>query len=639
MQLTTWEQRVAKEFGGKDWTKLQQQPAEGLLRKIVYSAEDLVGGLVAPSRAKQDCAVYSGSKAKVASLQDVSALDAKALLQAVEDGIGRGEGQMMLRSETLRGLMNPELAKALAQHFAGKACKLWLQAASPLDFESDELGSILGVFSPQGPGGDDASAIAPLHLCFDPHAAVLRGVLPVEDLEAEMANIAVGLDLHRGAERWISSRPIFEAGGDAVSELAYIAATAMDWMSWAEAQKLSHAQAQALWASMRPRLSVGDDLWLDLCKFRALLGLEAMLAAHLGIQSQWLPASAETGTRYWSYLDPWNNLLRATTSTFSALLGGAAMVTVHPFDAIGRAPSPLGRRMASNTVALLQRESHLGEVLDPARGSYLVENESRSLAKKAWERWQETLALVTGGWIKQVSDGPLRDSIRRRDAQQRKDLDTGKKVLVGVNSFATRAEIPNTEPESDEAAESETTAGGFEGCGATAAILGSERLAQGFEELRSRLAARNRSEEPGLARRIGLLGLGPVSAFGAKRDFVRGIATLGAFACEIASAGDVSAKGSSEALEELLAAGDVNGIGALVICAGHEVLPEVWSELISRARDAGLSRIEWAGAPATVPEGLDFDGCVHRGSSRSELLLRWAGLATTTGSNQGELDE
>ena len=92
--------------------------------------------------------------------------------------------------------------------------------------------------------------------------------------------------------------------------------------------------------------------------------------------------------------DPWVNMLRTTLAAFSAGVGGADTVLVHPFDVAipggfpGTAAS-FARRIARNTQLLLLEESHIGRVLDPAAGSWFVEDLTEQLAEQAWKHFQD----------------------------------------------------------------------------------------------------------------------------------------------------------------------------------------------------------------------------------------------------------
>ena len=103
--------------------------------------------------------------------------------------------------------------------------------------------------------------------------------------------------------------------------------------------------------------------------------------------------------------DPWVNMLRSTVAAVGAGLGGAAAVTVLPFDSeLGR-PDEAARRLARNTQALLLEESHLAHVIDPAGGSWYVESLTDALAHAAWEEF--TRIERDGGIEAVLDDGSL----------------------------------------------------------------------------------------------------------------------------------------------------------------------------------------------------------------------------------------
>ena len=128
------------------------------------------------------------------------------------------------------------------------------------------------------------------------------------------------------------------------------------------------------------RLAVTDEQFPSIAKLRAARRLWARVLELSGAQSREMRQHAVTSRPMMSTFDPWVNLLRTTVAAFAAGVGGADAVTVLPFDGpLGR-PDAFGRRIARNTSALLIAESHVGQVTDPAGGSYAVEKLTDDLA-------------------------------------------------------------------------------------------------------------------------------------------------------------------------------------------------------------------------------------------------------------------
>ena len=90
------------------------------------------------------------------------------------------------------------------------------------------------------------------------------------------------------------------------------------------------------------------------------------------------------------------NLLRNTAACYAAGLGGADAITSVPFDAVIGLPDAFSRRVARNTVLVLQEEARLHRVIDPAGGSWYLGWLTDQVAEKAWGIFQE---IERGGRI------------------------------------------------------------------------------------------------------------------------------------------------------------------------------------------------------------------------------------------------
>ncbi|MGH3634761.1 MAG: methylmalonyl-CoA mutase family protein, partial [Mycobacterium sp.] len=128
------------------------------------------------------------------------------------------------------------------------------------------------------------------------------------------------------------------------------------------------------------RMAADDDQFMTIAKMRAMRQLWARIAEVVGApESGAAILHAETSLPMMTQRDPWVNMLRSTLAAFGAGAGGADSVLVLPFDVAipGGFPgtsASFSRRIARNTQLLLLEESHLGRVLDPAGGSWFVED-------------------------------------------------------------------------------------------------------------------------------------------------------------------------------------------------------------------------------------------------------------------------
>ncbi|MGV0554819.1 methylmalonyl-CoA mutase family protein, partial [Mycobacterium kansasii] len=142
------------------------------------------------------------------------------------------------------------------------------------------------------------------------------------------------------------------------------------------------------------RFAADDDQFMTIAKFRAARNLWARVAEVVGDPDAGAAViHAETSLPMMTQRDPWVNMLRCTLAAFGAGVGGADSLLVFPFDVAidggfpGTATS-FARRIARNTQLLLLEESHVGRVLDPAGGSWFVEDLTARLAEQAWQHFQ-----------------------------------------------------------------------------------------------------------------------------------------------------------------------------------------------------------------------------------------------------------
>ena len=162
-------------------------------------------------------------------------------------------------------------------------------------------------------------------------------------------------------------RPYHEAGASEAQELAAMLATLVAYLRACEAAGLQAAHGAS--ARSRSALAADADLFLTMAKLRAARRLVARVADACGAahaRSTSMHLTATTSERMMARRDPWVNMLRTTVACAGAAFGGADAITVLPFTwALGR-PDAFARRIARNTHLVLQEESALGRVIDPA---------------------------------------------------------------------------------------------------------------------------------------------------------------------------------------------------------------------------------------------------------------------------------
>jgi len=311
---------------------------------------------------------------------------------------------------------------------------------------------------------------------------------------------------------------------------------------------------------------------MTLAKLRALRQLWARVAEVVGDpEGGGAVVHAETSLPMMTQRDPWVNMLRCTLAAFGAGVGGADTVLVFPFDVAipggfpGTATS-FARRIARNTQLLLLEESHVGRVLDPAGGSWFVEELTEQLAQQAWEHFQAIEGR--GGFV--AARDYVAGQIADVAAKRADDIAHRRTVITGVNEFPNLAEPALPQGDSQ-------------------GVIGNpQRYAAAFEALRDRsdvYLARTGSRPRAL-----LLPLGPLAENNVRATFASNLLASGGI--EAINPGTVDADGVARSVAEFSAAGSPS---VAVICGTDKRYQDEASDIVQAARSAGVSRVYLAG--------------------------------------------
>ncbi|MEL7239687.1 MAG: methylmalonyl-CoA mutase family protein, partial [Planctomycetota bacterium] len=183
----------------------------------------------------------------------------------------------------------------------------------------------------------------------------------------------------------VDGRIYHDAGADEVDELASMLATSVAYLQAMTEAGLSVEEAAR---HVVLRTSLDADLFLNIAKLRALRQTWGRIVDAAGGRTQDIHIEATSSATMMTKRDPWVNMLRTTAACFAGAVGGAQTLHLRPFDEAVGLPNDLALRVARNTQIVLQSESHLDQVIDPAGGSWYVENITRQMAEAAWARFQ-----------------------------------------------------------------------------------------------------------------------------------------------------------------------------------------------------------------------------------------------------------
>ncbi|GFG69346.1 methylmalonyl-CoA mutase small subunit [Mycolicibacter senuensis] len=427
----------------------------------------------------------------------------------------------------------------------------------------------------------DNRANLSLDLGADPLIAALTGV-PAPTID-EVVAVAARTAAHRGVRAIDVNGPaLHNLGASAAGELAAGLAAAVAYLRALTDAGLPIADAAG---QIGFRLAADDDQFMTIAKVRAARRLWARVAEVAGApESGAAVVHAETSLAMMTQRDPWVNMLRTTLAAFGAGVGGADTVLVWPFDSAINGGQPgasasFSRRIARNTQLLLLEESHLGQVLDPAGGSWFVEDLTEQLAQQAWRQFQEIEAL--GGF--DAAREHIAERIAEAAAARAEDIAHRRSAITGVNEYPNLAE-PALPP----------TATG-------ATPTGLRRYAAPFEALRDRSDAH--LARTGARPQVLLLPLGPMAEHNVRTTFAANLLASGGI--EVVNPGTVDPDGVAPAVERAgLPAGSPP---VAVVCGSDTRYGTEAAGVIAAARSAGIDRVYLAGPAKALAANAETD--------------------------------
>lgn len=213
------------------------------------------------------------------------------------------------------------------------------------------------------------------------------------------------------------------AGANMVQQLAYGLAHANEY--------LNHFGTKI----SRPltfNLAVGSNYFFEIAKLRALRLLFGVLAREYNLNDTCY-ISAQPSKRNKTIYDYNNNMLRTTTESMSAILGGANTVCNLAYDSVYHNPNEFGNRISQNQLLVLKHESYFSAVSNPSDGAYYIEELTQELTEKALAVFKDIEA--NGGFLKQLKEGTLQRKIKESALKEQTLFNEGKEVLVGSNKY------------------------------------------------------------------------------------------------------------------------------------------------------------------------------------------------------------
>ncbi|AAM25528.1 methylmalonyl-CoA mutase N-terminal domain/subunit [Caldanaerobacter subterraneus subsp. tengcongensis MB4] len=239
----------------------------------------------------------------------------------------------------------------------------------------------------------------------------------------------------------ISGYHMREAGATAVQEVAFTLANAIAYVDAAIKAGLDVDE-------FAPRISfffsAHNDLFEEVAKFRAARRMWAkIMKERFGAKdprSMMMRFHTQTAGSTLTAQQPDNNIIRVTIQALAAVLGGTQSLHTNSRDEALALPTEDSVRIALRTQQIIAYESGVCDTPDPLAGSYYVEYLTDEIEKRAFEYIKKIDEL--GGAVKAIDLGYMQREIQESAYRYQMEIESGKRIIVGLNKFQMEEEPP-----------------------------------------------------------------------------------------------------------------------------------------------------------------------------------------------------
>jgi methylmalonyl-CoA mutase N-terminal domain/subunit len=250
----------------------------------------------------------------------------------------------------------------------------------------------------------------------------------------------------------ISGYHIREAGSTAVQELAF---TIANGIAYCSAAVEAGQSPDEFGARLSFFFNAHNDFFQEVAKFRAARRVWArVMRERFGAtnpKALALRFHAQTGGSTLTAQQPENNIVRVAIQALSAVAGGAQSLHTNSYDEALALPTERAATIALRTQQILQNEAGTIVPADPLGGSYYIEALTDELESRAWELIERIDEL--GGGVVAVEQGFVQGEIENAAFKWQQEVESGERVIVGVNKYAAESEQPIELQSIDPAAE------------------------------------------------------------------------------------------------------------------------------------------------------------------------------------------
>jgi len=245
--------------------------------------------------------------------------------------------------------------------------------------------------------------------------------------------------------RWntisVSGYHMREAGSTAVQEIAFTLANAI---SYVQAALDAGLDVDAFAPRVSFFFACHMSFFEEVAKFRAARRMWArIMTERFGSKdprSAMLRFHTQTGGATLTAQQPENNIVRTALEGLAAVLGGTQSLHTNSYDEALALPSERAAKIALRTQQVIAHETGVADTADPLGGAYFVESLTNEIETRAWEYLEKIDGM--GGSVQAIEAGWIQDEIHDAAYRIQQGVESGERVVVGVNRFVEDDEEP-----------------------------------------------------------------------------------------------------------------------------------------------------------------------------------------------------
>ena len=429
---TQWEEELVKDLKGADYDKkLRWKTEEGFVVNPYYRAENTADLGYLTENMPNEYPFVRGTQTTANDwkiVQTIKEKDPKQANKIAVDSLAKGANMVSFNASMISTVA--DMADLLANIDLDNAGIRFSNAKSYI-----ELAKLLVEFVETAPFNKNNIKGA---FDFDPVSYLLlhnKFWKNQQDDFSQMLQLheIIGKQLPNFQYITVNGGLLHNCGATIGQELGYSLASANEYLSFATDNGIAIDQ---ILNKINVELAISSNYFMEIAKLRAVRLLWATLAnAYNPSEKDNTKVNIFSKSSLWNktIYDPYANLLRTTTEGMSAAIGGADAIDLQAFDTHYKNSDDFSRRIARNTQILLKEEAYFGKIIDPAAGSYYIENLTDMLAEQSWNLFKET--EKQGGMIQLALKGAVKEAIGETCKKRDMDIASRKRVFLGTNQY------------------------------------------------------------------------------------------------------------------------------------------------------------------------------------------------------------